>query len=146
MPYENERPSRETLQRQFEQYQRQHVSPHLEPNEKENPFQNLEELQEKLENPEISPHDLDQLYQLAIAQLARLLQIDIAPTDPKFAMHNRNLNASINILLTFLNRQKKPPIDHLPELLKLIDENEAELRTRFGQGGLRDRAERLSIP
>ena len=76
MPYENERPSRETLQRQFEQYQRQHVSPHLEPNEKENPFQNLEELQEKLENPEISPHDLDQLYQLAIAQLARLLQIE----------------------------------------------------------------------
>src|SRR5262249_21734735 len=96
-------------------------------------LQNVKSWEEKLEQePELSPHDLDQLYQLAVSQLQKLLAIDIDPTDTKFAVHNRNLNASINILLTFLSRQKKPPIDRLPELLKLIEDNEAEIRLRFG--------------
>lgn len=132
MPYDDTRPSPEELRLQFEQFQRlqANVQP-MEQVERE-AVENVENWAKKLEEPELSPHDLDHLYQLAVVQLQRLLAIDIAPTDPKYAVHNRNLNASINILLTFLSRQKKPPIDKLPELLKLIDDNEAELRARFG--------------
>jgi hypothetical protein len=132
MHYDDTRPSPEELTRQFAEFQR--LQANVQPMEQveANALQNVEKWSKKLDEPELSPHDLDHLYQLAVVQMQRLLAIDIAPTDPKYAIHNRNLNASINILLTFLSRQKKPPIDRLPELLKLIDDNEAELRARFG--------------
>ena len=139
MHYESTRPDPMELQRQFEQFQSRHanVQP-IEQFEKE-ALQNVKSWEEKLEQePELSPHDLEQLYQLAVSQLQKLLAIDIDPTDAKFAVHNRNLNSSINILLTFLNRQKKPPVDKLPEIQEKIDKNEAELRRRFGLPDWRD--------
>jgi hypothetical protein len=126
------RPDPDQLRKLFENFEKQHAEKSSRTIQPSLQMENVEEWLQKLDDPQTSPHDLDQLYQLAIVQLQRLLAIDIAPTDPKAATHNRNLNASINILLTFLSRQKKPPVDKLPELLKLIEDNEAELRARFG--------------
>jgi hypothetical protein len=77
------------------------------------------------------------IMRLGLARIRELLAIPIDPGDPNYAATLRGINSAVSTVLTFISKAndelvRPPKQDRLPEILRIIQQEEEKIRARRG--------------